>query len=405
MELRINPKEILIAFFFIILSRSISLAVIEDGILADIHIQLGRFAAICIFCTLLINYSKVLLKYKFQYILYFAACIGLSTLAEGGNMRRYIMMIYPILAMCAFIIINCSTVKSAKRFVHAIAWLFMILTTINIVLLLFFPQLFGDKYFMGLENQIGYPLIIGLLFVWLNSIFNGEINTARAYTVVFFTTIILIFSGSNIVGAMIIAAYLFFTPLKKYLQTHQLNLFAGIYAVVFSSVVLLASDAILKLPFIKFIIQEILGKSLTLTHRTHIWAVAIPKIKDKLLLGHGIGDTGDLFFIDLHFHNRPSVTGNYSAHNQLIQGLYETGLLGLSMIVLLFIIADRLLQTQSNARISGIFRICLFAVAVMYMAEAPGWNSFVFIAYFACVLSITLNSPKAQGELQNLSMN
>lgn len=108
----------------------------------------------------------------------------------------------------------------------------------------------------------------------------------------------------------------------------------------------------------RFFIENVLNKNLTLTKRTEIWNIAVKMIvetKEKLLLGHGIVNKGDFVY-------------NYGvywpAHNQLLQWVFEYGVLGTFFVALFIMYMGSKTDTDTdsffiNAICFAIFIACI----------------------------------------------
>lgn len=388
MKVKINTKKFKNGLFycllFILLDRTMELTIISG---TPFFALASRIATIVvIFGCLFFNRSIVIYDIVVAtagYLIYTLAI----TILNYNSVWTAISAIYPILGMCALMILTSTSIQRRHNFVKAISNLYVFMSSINLFFIIFFPDLFGNKYLMGLENQIGYTLIIGELFVYLNHLFSDSRKKLIYYNIVTVSTLVIIFSGSNLVGMSIFVLYIFISPFRSFVKDHNLGWFLIIYLAVWVSIVLLAKDDILNFPLIKYIIEDILGKNVTLTSRTYIWQVASAAFLKKPWLGHGIADTTNIFYIHKEFTSRATIDAYYSAHNQILQSLYEIGIIGIGIVAILLLIADKNLKKCKNDDIRGIFRIAIIVTMVMMLAEAPGLNSLIFILNFSSIIS------------------
>lgn len=86
---------------------------------------------------------------------------------------------------------------------------------------------------------------------------------------------------------------------------------------------------ILESPLVSYVIEDLLGKNLTLTNRTLIWGMVVDGFLNSPIIGNGVRETTSLFYISEQY-----TKGYMSAHNQILQSLYETGILFLYLLFL-----------------------------------------------------------------------
>jgi exopolysaccharide production protein ExoQ len=136
----------------------------------------------------------------------------------------------------------------------------------------------------------------------------------------------------------------------------------------FITVILLSSSASVLLVENAESIASTLGRDLTFTGRTHLWAAIIHKIQESPWLGYGYdvfwragwdGDAADVW--SMVRHQAPH------AHNGFLELALDTGLLGISVFVLCFLKAC--LQAIKYVRITnsseGLFPIAFLTLLIM----------------------------------------
>ena len=299
-----------------------------------------------------------------------------------------------MITLCMFTSMACQTAEKMKAFIHAISNLFLILGTVNFILLPLSNRIFAEfSYFMGLKNQMGYSLNLGLLFCMLDYKFTQSKTKCVVYTIIYCITILFAFSGSNIIGMIIVITFLFVRPFTYMLKKIKLVYLVIIYAVVFYILVFL-SEAILSWGPINYFITDVLGKDSTLTNRTYLWAAAIAEIAKAPFIGHGMLKNQNYFKIDINVNIR----GQLSAHNQILQTLYEGGFVGILVIVIFMILVGKYMHKIENEDIVVIFKTFLIATMIMMLAEAPSWNALIYIGYLLITISISMSrSQHSQG--------
>lgn len=129
------------------------------------------------------------------------------------------------------------------------------------------------------------------------------------------------------------------------------------------------STVVLNLEPVKFFIEDILGKNVTLTNRTVIWVKVISGIIQKPFLGHGIQESSNLFYIHIDFWNRVAVDGTYSAHNQILQTLYEGGTIAIALIFSLLWHVGKEIKECSKNNEKIVFRFYGFGEDLEYLQQ------------------------------------
>lgn len=352
-----------------------------------IFARLSQICAAAIMIVFLISFRKV------PKMLYISLCAvyGLSfvaTLLNSGNLRIMIGSAYPVLALNAFVILECSTLCKAKKFLRTLANFFLTITTINLLLMVIAPGLFGKTettqgniFFMGLENQIGYPCVIGLLLVLLNDCLNKEKWKVQYYAIVLGLITLLNFSVGSLIGAFVLFLYLTVPPVSKLFDRCHLMVFVTVVGVLLVILVFF-NEPVLGFSPIRFIIENILGKDITLTNRTIIWDVAIEKILERPVWGYGIGDTGDVFTI-LSIDEKAMTL---SSHNQFLQIWYEGGSVTMIFFVVFLTLGGTLLKKSPDKRIAAYTKLIVTTLLIMYLTEAPNFGCL----YFALNIGVSL---------------
>ncbi len=331
-------------------------------------------------------------------------CIGafygllfLATLVHGGRLIRAFGTAYPVLGMTAFVTLHCSTVNGAKRFLRTLTNLMLGLAGVNLILMILCPGLYGttestnaNMFFLGHENQMGYTLILGLFLAVLNERLNAETWKMQLYAVVFWITTLLNFSVGSLMGALIVAVCLLLPMLRRLFEKVDFWVFAAIVA-VFCVVLVYWSGPLLSLPPVKFLLEDVLGKNVTLSNRIYIWEAATKAIAENPIWGHGMGDSGNAFLVNYWGYDM-----YISAHNQYLQNWYEGGLFTMLAFASVLLVGSILLKKSPMRSVSAVTKIFAMSLMVMMLVEAPAFNSLFFVLNLGVVLSLTLNREQTR---------
>lgn len=290
-------------------------------------------AEILLFGCLLGNSYKN--KYDFRIeVLYTLSCVyllcvmllnGNFTVGDITRWAKLYIIVMDFILLTKFVIKNGLQIE----YLDAFTSLGVIYELINIICILMFPngmltRTNGDYFFLGTRvmfiryfflfiipaglNRIYYKKSKGFWFILLASIFS-----------------ILKFNVSTAIVCMMILLFC-------YIFRHNLRYFMNIK-------IILPITTLLSIAFVSFnaanwfsyLIFTVLKKDLTLTYRTQIWEKALKMITEttnSLIFGHGIVNKGD-FVLNLEKY--------WPAHNQLLQWLFEYGILG-TLLVFVFLL-------------------------------------------------------------------
>lgn len=300
-----------------------------------------------------------------------------STILEGGDLRRCISIMYPILAVSALIILYAQNIVKFVKFINIVAYVYFMLAFINLIMMIIMPAYFGDSFFLGGENLLGYPLLVGLLYNALSYRIGGNRSRFILYGIIHFITIVLVWSGATILGYLFIICCLYVPFVKAFVKHMSLALLVSFYASFFTIVVFFNTLGFFEGTFVESLVVDILGKDFTFSGRIFIWVVVVAGIYESPLWGHGIRETGDLFSVHVQFANRVPYSGTFSAHNQILQTWYEGGVISIIMILIIILQMNKQLKKYSyDKNISLIIKSIFIAYLLMVIGEAPGLNAF-----------------------------
>ena len=204
----------------------------------------------------------------------------------------------------------------------------------------------------------------------------------------------IIFSGSNVVGLVCMLLFLIPNVIQRKIASLSLNTLLLVFVSLFVFVILFGNlMIILESPLVSYVIEDLLGKNLTLTNRTLIWGMVVDGFLNSPIIGNGVRETTSLFYISEQY-----TKGYMSAHNQILQSLYETGILFFVSLVPLFNELNKSLK-GSVPFFSLIVKGSIFSFLVMYMAEAPGMDKILNLVVFGLLVSKMNNTVTCKGNM------
>lgn len=380
MIMKVSRHKFESAIIFFLLFQQLWSPLIICGIINDILVFISKIVSLITIakCLALSVSKRSLLKLPILVGIVYCSLL-LSTILGGGDIRRWASMFYYPVGLSALFSINLCYGTKQKSFIQAISSLMMIICLMEFLFVVFFPLglntgKFERTYFLGGENMVGFTLMIGLIIVLCDKFVN---NTSPSRVYVYLSmqclTIGIIFSGGNFVGTIITVILLFAgRKLLKKISTEKLILSVAlifIYLIVLNNLTNLITH-----PFVRYIIEDNLGKDLTLTHRTIIWDQVIYGFYKHPFWGHGIRETVNLFTIPTG-----NIVQTFSAHNQWLQSMYEGGVFFYLMLIPLLHRVSCLLK---HTEVLLYFNATIIGLMTMYMTEAPG------VIYLIVLLSL-----------------
>lgn len=248
---------------------------------------------------------------------------------------------------------------------------FTVYLLINIYIILKYPNgVTSGTFFLGIRTRFtdyAFPVIIisTVLYlkekkklVFLLSVSIAIINLALKWVatgivaVIIFAVLLLVFQKKNVF-------------VKKFGILYNASIIVTILVVFFN----------FQKKFAWFI-TTILKKDVSLSARTLIWSNAISIIKEKIILGHGLTLNNGAFAWDGWQYMQ--------AHNQILQSLYESGILGTScLLILIYLCGSKINMTNNKQRVMAlaIFVYMIIMITEIYMYYVPTY-CILFLAYF-----------------------
>lgn len=302
----------------------------------------------------------------------------LSTVIHDGNVWKTFNSAGTTLSYC--MLTELWIHKYSKMYFKSIFSIYLALTAVNYIVLQVFPEgissggYYGYSYnFLGIDNAFSMITIPSLTVACIYSAYSGTKLTGSALIMLLIVsaTALQIWSATGIVVWFIEVIYILFIYRTRISKHVHLILLLLIFAVMQIFIVNLRMQN-----YFTYIIEDILGKSLTFTGRTTFWDMAYLQIAHSPFLGYGSAPgMGHLLYLGKYWY----------AHNGILELLLETGMIGLILYIALFVLAASKLYRYRTHFVSGIISIALFSFLVYSLMEAsieiPWLFSMLVIAY------------------------
>jgi len=136
----------------------------------------------------------------------------------------------------------------------------------------------------------------------------------------------------------------------------------------------------------EYFIVDLLGKDLTFSGRTRIWNVAFDVLKEHLWVGNGIG-----------YAFKVSYT-YFVAHNQFLQLIIESGLIGLLLFVSIIILVGKKIQATKNLAEKQVILSAIFIFFIAGLTEAYPYTYIFLLLTFGYNLPIIMKKKGIRNE-------
>ena len=345
-----------------------------------LHYTLSGLRFICwaIFIMLFLRSPQKIDGIGFWLISY-GAVIGYSTLIHhSGAPFTVISVGFDILMIWGL----CKMYLPAygEYIIRAIIIAMCVCIYINFILLFIYPNGLwttkgGFSYFLlgGNYNQMGRTIIPAITITGYYRMRYHQMQV-NFITLIICSVITLLIVGSktSLVGIALLLAFYF---IKSYRLRKWIFIAFLIGYVIFQTMAVFIQTDFSQNEYIVYFVEEILHKDLTFTNRTIVWLNSLVLIGNSPIIGYGYQT--DAWFLDqLH------VT---TAHNLILGQLINGGFVGLSIFVMLLIVAIRQYLKHSFPAMQFLFfGLCTFFF-MMIMEVYP-------IMYIALLLILLYNS-------------
>lgn len=302
------------------------------------------------------------------------------TIINNGNI---IGMIDQVLSVCTLCILTENGLRNNQQvFLKSFITFFAVLVTINFITIILYPDgLYysslkidtARNWFLGNKN-VFIIYIIPLLFSLklYGKLMNKKLNVwFWFFATISLFSLIFCWGATGIVGIVFYLIGILFENKFRKLKLFRIKNYFFSYIALFISIIILRFQNLFS-----YLIIDFLKKDITFTGRVYIWDFVIDVIKDSPLIGYGNE------FNDFRF-SKSLVYKSYHAHNQLLEFIYQGGLIYLGfMIGLIWMITGRL-KKYKNSKYCFLISFTIFIYLIMMITEYYNLLLFVYIFVFA----------------------
>lgn len=337
-------------------------------------------------------------KFFFFYLSYFIL-LCIVTLIKNGDITSFIMSASKFIMM--FLLYNYCVVKYKKTFLKSNLIYFTILLLINLITIVLYPKgLYINaaeawaNWFLGYKNAFILYIIPAILMSHYLDILNDKKITMHTIFIIIISlvTTLLIDSSTGIVGIAILLLGIIFSNKISKIKIFNFKNILIVYLILFFAIIIFRMQDIFSV-----VIEDILHRDLNFTNRIYIWDTAIKYIKESFIFGYGF-ETSAIRVIK--FNYLQAVT----CHNQLLDLLYQSGIVGVSIIACVLIELNKGIKAIKNNRLKVLSLVALSTYFIMMLSEYYSFNNYIFI--FAIILNLSnINQEGSENVESTKSIN
>ena len=380
-----NRKDlfyILVYFFITLAFFKVPYMLIELNDINEVYFG----AQLIIFCLFAL-FSLKEIKYNWYILLIIIFLIFNSIVSIGKTEVTTILSSFiNVAGLC--LVVNYGSRKNASHFFKGFKFAFSFLLLVNLITMIKYPDgLYynpgnnsSQNWFLGYKNAIImyiYPLII---FSHIDTIVFKKRKISKFDLFAFIisvASIVMSNSSTSIVGLTVIIAVIVLPNLIK--NTTLLNSINYFYAYIglFFAIIVFKMQNIFS-----FIIEDVLHKDLTFTGRTFIWEYVLKNIKNIPLFGYG-----DKSFV----YTLASGTTVRSTHNQILQIIYNYGVISVTLFILILFITMKKLYKIREFQLVKFVSLYIFMWFIMMLIESYDMQYFMYLVVLAYNTNYIIN--------------
>ncbi len=337
--------------------------------------------SIIYFCDNLYKDGKIKISKLLLCVIIFQLLGLISTCVNSGSVSRFVgpAITTIVMIMIAEWLIEKEILFDALKKINIYFRMCFIINVISIILVDYFKILPGqDIYFLGIDNRWIFTYLPWITFEFMIAI--NENNKKKAFKYFIFAELTLVYKWS--ISAMIcsllwIIVFIKANKLNKYaIQTYFLTLFLNISIVVFK----------IQNHF-KFLLQNILHKSLTLSGRIFLWDKVLRDLETHPFIGWGMQSIEfdkNYFFTSTDY--KLDFLAASHAHNSYMTVLYRYGICGLLLYIMIWILSIKKLKQNRNHPLAKVIFISFLITMLLSIFDTIDCSGLYFI--MGCAYSI-----------------
>lgn len=299
------------------------------------------------------------------------ACIALFLLADcivtvvgQGNVSQMITNAITILAM-SILFLTAAEYHSIS-FLRAARLLFEVLIISNFIIIILFPEgiynftASNPHFLLGHRNVMMRTIFPGVCLEIICSIAEcGKINLRAKFLIVLAAlSLLFAWSATALFAYAVFCLFLIIYRKKELPKRFNVKLCCIISLAIFVLIVLLRMQNIFS-----FLIVDVLDKDLTFTGRTYLWDASLSNIAQAPIFGHGM-EQQEVIGAKLYKY-----TIYDSAHNFYLDTLYQNGIFGAILLVIVFWYIAKVIDRKCKGEYYKLFVLAILTYGIMINFE------------------------------------
>lgn len=301
----------------------------------------------------------------------FIATIVISTLINGGSFGDFIVLSTRPYLICIYIVYIKLENNSVDSKIVFLKKILITLLLIDVISIIFYPNglyetaSYSENWFLGYKSS---RLIFFLPMITFCSYCDYRKNkkTSCMSKIIWFLTLSILFYCKGTTSLISISLFCLLILLLEIDSRNKIicrlkiffesYLFLAVIILLINIFLIFFSDS----NFISFILENILHKDSTLSHRTYIWDQCLIVLKEHFFIG--VGYLNNSQYINLV--NYPLAT---SPHNYLLTIMMSSGLIG---ILLHFWMLYYSFTLKSNSKESNVLKISIICFLIIGLSSS-----------------------------------
>lgn len=311
---------------------------------------------------LLFNYKTINKEYKknnFLIILWLSIVLISSIVNNSKSGFLFVIKIVEIFLFMEY----CASNNRMNNVINIFFYLTLIYLIINDLFLLKSVQLkygYNEYYLIGNKFTIGLQhILLYVLFLQKNINNIGENLKKKIVFVLLFVFSVIIsikVKCSTTILGNILVLILLSLPKKIKRILCKPNIVSIILFIC--SIMFFAFSNILNISSIKYIIEDFLGKDISLTGRMNIYKQLPEIISKNIILGYGYGNSYDIL---MEYMNAPNT------QNGLLECIFNYGIIGTILLILVIYNVFKAMKKDSN--VENMFPIVSYIYLFIFMSS------------------------------------
>lgn len=331
----------------------------------SVYLLLSQLISLSLIGLMFVNWNKYKHHGIFISLCLYSVCLVFCNLFAGGVFGIAVGLAYPPIAMMSLLIIISNNPQKIKKYISLLAYTYFIIMLIHFLDSMSTMDPERNKYIFQTESFVSFVMFIGLLYVGLDYYINMNKRLFKVYVIMFVLSTFFVFTATALLAAVCFMILLTIPFLRK--RFEKKSLFKN-YNIVISLFLLFATAGLflLEQPALINFSTQVLGKTPDLSGRAPIWPQVILGIMNSPIYGNGFSMDENKFFVILEGRGYW-----YSAHNQVLQTLYNSGVVGFLAFSICVLNFSNILNSLKNKKITSFLQILFFSVLLNCMGESP----------------------------------